>query len=170
MTRGVIRNDALQEIARLVGELRPRYVIVENVSALLARGLETVLADLAALGYDAEWHCLGAGNIGLPHGRDRIWILAYPAGQRTDWLVKSEQVRSAAVDIQNGRAGWSDKIYLFPTVDRMVANADGAIRRNDYGLPEGLDRLKAVGSTIVPKIVEIIGLAILEGEGYLPTD
>jgi site-specific DNA-cytosine methylase len=67
-----------REYARLIGELRPRYVIVENVAALLGRGLGDVLGDLAALGYDSEWHCIPASAVGAPHRRDRIWIVAYP--------------------------------------------------------------------------------------------
>ena len=71
------RSGLWSEYARLIGELRPRYVIVENVSALLARGLERVLGDLAALGFDAEWHCIPAAYVGAPHRRDRIWIVAH---------------------------------------------------------------------------------------------
>ncbi len=76
------RSGLWSEYARLVGELRPRYVVVENVPALLVRGLERVLGDLAALGYDAEWDCLPASAFGAPHRRDRIWIVAYPSGTR----------------------------------------------------------------------------------------
>jgi DNA (cytosine-5)-methyltransferase 1 len=72
------RSGLWREFARLIGELRPRFVIVENVAALLARGLGDVLGDLAALGYDAEWHCIPASAVGAPHRRDRIWIVAYP--------------------------------------------------------------------------------------------
>jgi len=71
------RSGLWREYARLVGELRPDYVIVENVSALRSRGLDRVLGDLAALGYDAEWHCIPASAVGAPHRRDRIWIVAY---------------------------------------------------------------------------------------------
>jgi DNA-cytosine methyltransferase len=80
------RSGLWSEFARLIGELRPRYVLVENVSALLGRGLGRVLGDLAALGYDAEWDCLPASAFGAPHRRDRIWIVAYPcgAGRRQD--------------------------------------------------------------------------------------
>lgn len=73
------RSGLWSEYARLIGELRPRYVIVENVSALLSRGLDRVLGDLASLGYDAEWHCIPASAVGAPHRRDRIWIMAYPS-------------------------------------------------------------------------------------------
>ena len=74
------RSGLWSEYARLIGELRPRYVVVENVAALLARGLGTVLGDLAALGYDAEWDCIPASAVGAPHQRDRIWLVAYPDG------------------------------------------------------------------------------------------
>jgi DNA (cytosine-5)-methyltransferase 1 len=66
------------EMSRIVRELRPRYVVVENVADLLARGLGRVLGDLAESGYDAEWDCIQAAAIGAPHGRDRLWLIAYP--------------------------------------------------------------------------------------------
>ena len=72
------RSGLWSEIARLIGEVRPRYAIMENVSALLGRGLDRVLGDLAEIGYDAEWHCITAASAGAPHRRDRIWIVAYP--------------------------------------------------------------------------------------------
>ena len=76
------RSGLWAEYARVIGELRPRYVIVENVSALLGRGLGRVLGDLAALGFDAEWHCIPASAVGAPHRRDRIWIVADSRQQR----------------------------------------------------------------------------------------
>lgn len=72
------RSGLWKEYARLIGELRPQYVIVENVAALLARGLHRVLGDLASIGYDAEWHCIPASAIGAPHRRDRLWLVANP--------------------------------------------------------------------------------------------
>jgi DNA (cytosine-5)-methyltransferase 1 len=65
------------EFARAIRALAPRYVLVENVAALLGRGFEHVITDLAALGYDAEWDCIPAAAIGAPHLRDRLWIVAY---------------------------------------------------------------------------------------------
>ena len=76
------RSGLWAEYARVIGELRPRYVIVENVAALLGRGLGRVLGDLAALGFDAEWHCIPASAVGAPHRRDRIWIVADSRQQR----------------------------------------------------------------------------------------
>jgi DNA (cytosine-5)-methyltransferase 1 len=72
------RSGLWSEYARLIGELGPRWVVVENVPALKSRGLGRVLADLAALGYDAEWDCIPASAVGAPHQRDRIWLVAYP--------------------------------------------------------------------------------------------
>ena len=79
------RSGLWSEIARLIGELRPRYAIMENVANLLSgpagrsgEWFGRVLGDLASLGYDAEWHCIPAGNLGAPHERDRVWIVAYP--------------------------------------------------------------------------------------------
>lgn len=71
------RSSLWREFARLIGELRPSYVIVENVPALRRRGLHQVLHDLDACGYDAEWDGISASAVGAPHRRDRIWIVAY---------------------------------------------------------------------------------------------
>ena len=76
------RSGLWSEMFRIVCELRPRYVVVENVSALLGRGMGRVLGDLAESGYDAEWDCLPAAAFGAPHIRDRVWIMAYANGNR----------------------------------------------------------------------------------------
>lgn len=71
------RSGLWREFRRLICDLRPRYVFVENVGALSGRGLAAVLADLAALGYDAEWHAIPAAAVGAPHLRDRVWIVGH---------------------------------------------------------------------------------------------
>ena len=80
------RSGLWSHLARLIGEIRPAYAVLENVSALLGRGLDRVAGDLAEIGYDCEWHCIPASAVGAPHRRDRIWIVAYPIsdGGRTD--------------------------------------------------------------------------------------
>ena len=75
------RSGLWSEYARLVGEIRPRYVIVENVALLRRRGLDRVLGDLSLLGYDAEWDRIRASDVGAPHQRARLWIVAYPNGE-----------------------------------------------------------------------------------------
>jgi DNA (cytosine-5)-methyltransferase 1 len=72
------RSGLWSEYGRLIGELRPRFVIVENVPGLLSLGMGTVLGDLAALRYDAVWDCVPAAAVGAPHRRDRVWLVAHP--------------------------------------------------------------------------------------------
>jgi DNA (cytosine-5)-methyltransferase 1 len=74
------RSGLWKEFARIIGEVRPRYALIENSPMLVIRGLDTVLCDLAEMGYDARWGVVGAHNSGAPHKRDRIWILAYTKG------------------------------------------------------------------------------------------
>jgi DNA (cytosine-5)-methyltransferase 1 len=71
------RSGLWLEMARIIGEVRPRFAFVENSPMLTSRGLGTVLGDLASMGYDAEWGVLGAADVGANHQRDRIWIVAY---------------------------------------------------------------------------------------------
>ena len=104
------RSGLWAEFARIIGEVRPRYVIVENVAALLGRGIERVLGDLAEIGYDAEWHCIPASAVGAPHRRDRVWIVAYANGGRE---LQQEGTKRA----ERGRTGDSGC---------EVADADGA--------------------------------------------
>jgi DNA (cytosine-5)-methyltransferase 1 len=86
------RSGLWSEIVRLIGELSPRYVIVENVAALLSGPSEqrggwfgSILGDLAECGYDAEWENIPASAVGAPHRRERVWIVAYPAQHR--WAI-----------------------------------------------------------------------------------
>jgi DNA (cytosine-5)-methyltransferase 1 len=64
-------------MARIIGEVRPRYAFVENSPMLTSRGLGTVLGDLAAMGFDARWGVISAADVGAPHLRERIWIVGH---------------------------------------------------------------------------------------------
>lgn len=74
------RSGLWGEYRRLIGEVRPRFVIVENVPGLLSLGMGAVLGDLSSLGFDAIWDCVPAAAVGAPHRRDRVWVVAYAAG------------------------------------------------------------------------------------------
>ena len=76
------RSGLFFEAIRLVCELRPRAVVLENVAGLLTRGLDRVLGTLAEVGFDAEWHCIPAAAVGAPHIRDRVFVLAYAGSRR----------------------------------------------------------------------------------------
>lgn len=74
------RSGLVWNLLRTIRLVRPRYAVLENVAALLSRGLDQILGHMAAVGYDAEWHCIPASAVGAPHQRDRIWIAATDAG------------------------------------------------------------------------------------------
>ncbi len=78
------RTGLWYEMARLIGEIRPHYVFIENVSGLITAGLDKVLGSLASLGYDAEWLCLQAAEVGAPHRRNRVFILAHSQNMQCD--------------------------------------------------------------------------------------
>jgi DNA (cytosine-5)-methyltransferase 1 len=148
------RSGLWSEIARLVGELRPAIVFVENVSALLSNGMGRVLGDLATLGYDAEWHCIPASAVGAPHIRDRVWIVAYP---------DSRQLRASGPPPLES---WPANILEHGTLQAswvadwraIVADVDSAV----YGFSRLVDCLRPLGNAVVPQIPELIGNAILD--------
>ena len=86
------RSGLFFEALRVVCELQPRAVVLENVAALLTRGMGDVLGSLASIGFDAEWHCIPAAAVGAPHIRDRVFILGYANGNR--WNAR-KQARKA---------------------------------------------------------------------------
>jgi DNA (cytosine-5)-methyltransferase 1 len=112
------RSGLWSEYARLIGELRPSYVVVENVAALLSRGIDRVLGDLASIGYDAEWHCIPASAVGAPHRRDRLWIVAYPdqPGQCPSRGVRrgigaqqaGDDIRRSSANVADAEHGWME--------------------------------------------------------------
>lgn len=71
------RSGLWFEYARIIDELRPRYAVMENVGALTIRGIDSVLGSLAEIGYACEWQDIRASDVGAPHRRERIWIVAY---------------------------------------------------------------------------------------------
>jgi DNA (cytosine-5)-methyltransferase 1 len=159
------RSGLWSEYARIIGELRPRYVIVENVAALLNFGLGTVLGDLAALGYDAEWHCIPASAVGANHQRDRVWIIAYAPGDRREGKLR-EALAQALDDFSSQALGpWHGAGHPFEDWQKLMDQPE--FRRMDDGVSSMLDirpRLHAYGNTVLPQIPEIIGRAILAAE------
>lgn len=152
------RSGLWREYARVIGEVRPLYVIVENVGAIRWRGLGAVLGDLHALGFNAWWDCVPASFLGYPHQRDRIWIVAYSAALRRDEGIRASQ-------------GWRrlirDRALGGPSPWASAANDDkvrSSLLRIVDGLPDRVDRLGALGNAVIPEFPEIIGRAILAAE------
>ena len=114
------RSSMWKHMARIIGEVRPKYAFVENSPMLVGRGLSTVLADLAEMGYDAKWGIVGAHHVSAPHRRDRIWILATYSNVRRcndgsyserQYEANYAQVGQTAEDQQSGSIGqhWTSK-------------------------------------------------------------
>lgn len=154
------RSGLWWEYHRLIRTLKPKYAVIENVSALRSRGLDRVLWSLAAIGYDAEWHCIPASAVGASHDRDRIWIIAYPHGTRRERLVTREAIGLAG---QRQWRGQEDLQNIRP-YERGDLWPQPIIRRMDDAVPRRVDRLKQVGNAVIPTIPEIIGNCIQRAE------
>ena len=169
------RSGLWGEYARLIGELRPRFVIVENVPGLLSLGMGTVLGDLAALGYDATWDCIPASAVGAPHRRDRVWIVAHARGQQHEGdsvAQRREEPAQLSSPDTNGsglaiRKGQPQDIgeELSPSIGTDWWLVEPDVGRVADGVPSRVDRLKALGNAVVPQIPELIGRAILQATG-----
>lgn len=130
------RSGLWSEYARIVRVLRPRYVVVENVSALLARGLDRVLGDLAASGYDAEWDCIPAAAVGAPHIRDRLFVVGSRNCSDADSLGVRVQGHGATEAATSGNERASRQRQRVradaATVDGTLPDADGERREEQY--------------------------------------
>jgi len=93
------RSGLWKDMARIIGEVRPRFCFVENSPVLASRGLGRVLGDLAEMGYDARWGVLGAVHAGAPHKRERIWIVANADEKRECGLPQRENAENASAGI-----------------------------------------------------------------------
>lgn len=143
------RSGLWKEMARIIGEVRPQFAFVENVPTLLVRGIDRVLGDLAALGYDARWCVLGADAIGATQHRERVWILAHANDtrrERAEWQGEQDKERKA------GKAAHSE--FMRPAcgcwppgpgkIGDIPAMADGMAGR--------VDQLHAIGNGQVPAV------------------
>ncbi len=152
------RSGLWLELLRLIGELRPRYALVENVSALLVRGMGTILGGLAEVGYDAEWQSLPAAAFGAPHYRERIFVVAYPNCLRPQTSVFQPRLLApTATDawgqaigvVGSGSGGWREW------------GIRSGVLRVAHGVPSRVDRLRGLGNAVVPQVAEYVGRLIV---------
>ena len=158
------RSGLWSEFARVIRILRPRVVFVENVAGLLVRGFDEVLGDLAWLGFDARWSCLRAADIGAPHLRRRVFLLAHSVHDGRQGLSSSNNNHGSDEpgDIANRR-------HTFPPAPsdsrawaawRKSGGPEPSIRRGTYGPPRGMDanrrrrRIRHLGNAVVPQCAE----------------
>jgi len=145
------------EFSRLVDELRPTWVIGENVAGHISMGLDDVLSDLEGQGYACRTFVIPACAVGAPHRRDRVWSIASRNDADADTAGREER-HATPIANEPGPPAWRidaerDFWLTEPDVGR-VAN----------GVPRRVDRLKALGNAVVPQIPEMIGRAILQAE------
>lgn len=183
------RSGLWGEFARLIGELRPTVVFVENVSAILSNGMGRVLGDLSALGYDAEWEIIRASDIGAWHHRARMWLVAYPNGSREPqsqgclgyvrrWVGDSCQEATSSdangINAQGKQSCFADKKKRqgqdarqagpLRSSDRGRWSVEPDVGRVANGIPNRAHRLKGLGNAVVPQIPEILGKAWMEAQ------
>ena len=177
------RSGLFFEAIRVVFELRPRVVVLENVAALLTRGLDRVLGTLAEIGYDAEWHCIPAAYVGAPHIRDRVFVIAYAESERCgSWrpwgtVGAGQRQQDAAVLAdaagfrfkKSGHGSSGDGQHTQKSERRMLKPCgvnwwavEPAVGRVADGVSNRVDRLRGLGNAVVPQVAEFIGRQIVK--------
>jgi DNA (cytosine-5)-methyltransferase 1 len=141
------RSGLWAEMFRIVCEIRPRFVVVENVSALRNRGLDRVLGNLASSGYDAEWSLFSACQMGAPHTRERMFIVAYSNSQPCNWEQCSRIERT------------QDRDKKWNVHEQWTRNEPSRVAD---GIPNSVDANRCLGNAVVPVIAEWIGRRLIE--------
>jgi DNA (cytosine-5)-methyltransferase 1 len=150
-----MRSRLFWRIIRTAGLVGWPRLLLENVAALLDRGMGTVLGALASVGYDSEWNCIPGTAIGAPHVRDRVWITAHHNSKRGEGIwIKQVSRQSAFSWCENVRrsSDLPDRSDLYPS--KLCGSGNGISKRLD-----------ACGNAVIPQIPEMIGYQILKVEG-----
>lgn len=162
------RSGLFFQITRIARELRPRYIILENVTALIhnPEWMGVVLGELSESGFDAEWDCLPAAAFGADHIRDRIFIVAYPAGDRGGVFENKAPGRSSPLRSTSnfwGEVG-KDGIGTLERrrLDSLRRAAESGVLPVADGIPTELAGYRGYGNAVVPQVAEFIGRRIIE--------
>ena len=149
------RSGLWWEMHRVISEIRPQVVVLENVAAIVVRGLRGVLGGLAEIGYDAEWTTLSASQFGAPHLRNRVFIVAYP--MRVGALQQQKPKRRSNPETVTARASQGKGNTYWDANE-----APTLVCRVDDGISKWMDRHRALGNAIVPQCAEYVGRRIAE--------
>ena len=156
------RSGLWGEYARLIRELRPSYIVVENVAALLhrQRGFQRVLGDLAEVGYDAFWDVLPAASFGAPHIRERVFVVAYARSLGGHDGIPTQLFKPIT---PQGDPQWTPGLPMasLTSNQRTYRSFPEHLRVGD-GVPFGMERLKGCGNAVVPAVGEHVGRCLLE--------
>jgi DNA (cytosine-5)-methyltransferase 1 len=169
------RSGLFFEIIRLVREIQPPFIFLENVPAIRTRGLDTVLKEFAKARYDCRWTMLSAADVGAPHKRERWFLLArrrpdsaeihsHPDGEQSPQIKESERsslVRSEigglrenvghtnSKGLEGGKEQQCEELKAIERSDWWSAEPD--VGRVVNGLPHRVDRIRGLGNSVVPK-------------------
>lgn len=160
-------RDLWGEFARIVCEVRPRWVLAENVPGLLSsesgRFFSRVLRDLAALGYDVEWESIPACALGAPHTRERVYIVAHSNGVRFPLEAgdgtEQHSIFHGAFPDRLAKAEW-----FADAVPDRTGTPEPELRGMADGIPSRVDRLRCLGNAVVPQVAELIGCCIIKAD------
>lgn len=168
------RSGLFYELMRIVRAVRPKYVVLENVAAITSNGLDAVLGTLAEAGFDAEWACISASNLGACHRRNRWWLVAYPSSQQSRCNLalpaSSGSNKGDETAMGDRSASWPQQRIKWEAGDQSLNPnwrtyvSEPAIRRGDDGISGRLDRLRALGNAVVPQVAAIPLRRVLELE------
>jgi DNA (cytosine-5)-methyltransferase 1 len=155
------RSGLWFEYWRIIRDLRPRFAIMENVGALTFRGLDAVLGSLSEIGYNAEWQDIRASDMGAPHKRERIWIVAYSEQMRQQYCEHEGWPRCQEGIFEGNCQDVADTGLQRQTEhEEQTAvgwwSTEPAVGRLVNGLSGRVDRLKGLGNSIVPQIAELL--------------
>ncbi len=181
------RSGLWSEFARLISELRPRYVLIENVEALrfAGRGFGRVLSDLSARGFDATWDCLPAAAFGAPHLRQRIFVFAWNANATDAGRFGRDDADGASLFAEIARrqfSGWQPaqclehfevRDFTYPALPEHLRISDGFSGQLDEAhlkpkerreltraVPYGAQRIKACGNAVAPPVAAHVGRCV----------
>lgn len=144
------RSGLWRDTARIIREVGPEWVELENSPMLTSRGLGDVLRDLANMGFDARWGVLGASATGLDHARDRCWIVAHAHrfGRERQCPARDGAAQSAAVLARSQAPGGTH-----PARVAAWRAAQPGVQRVVDGVARAMDRHRAIGNGQVPRVV-----------------
>jgi len=145
------RSGLWSEMARIISEVVPTYVFVENSPQLVGRGLDKVLMDLAKMGYNAQWCVLGARHVMAPHKRDRIWILGYIPNSNGTRLEGDIQKEFRSIQKKTEAPPWGEFSRGASKAGR-VWTVEPTMGRVVNGVANRVDRIKAIGNGQVPLV------------------
>ena len=145
------RSGLWGEMYRVIRQVKPRYVLIENSPMLLIRGFERVLCDLSKIGYNAEWQCLSNADFGFDHSRERVYVIAYSnkVKRQAGRIQKRGEIKTIFIppSKQYSRFPFSKRIYEMPDCEHIGVND---------GIQGWTHRVGAIGNAVNPCLAKYL--------------